>query len=142
MTSHYSHCVGTRQLETLPPADVIQNLGLSVFTTGGGDKQPDSGVGSLASIIPLLTSLPLRGDVREKGGTKPSHYLVAKGLPTFPMKLVDKIWNLEYVDMEELLPAPRSLHLAEQGKAAPSLQESLVGAFNQFQAIRSQMTRH
>ena len=58
LTSHYTHCVGTRQLGALPPADVIQNLGLSVFPTSGGDKQLDSGVGSLASIIPLLTSLP------------------------------------------------------------------------------------
>ena len=57
------------------------------------------------------------------------------------MKLVDRIWNLEYVDMEEFLPAPRSLRLAEQGKPAPSLQESLVGAFNQFQAIQIQKTQ-
>ena len=141
LTSHYPHCVGTRQLGTLPPADVIQNLGLSEFSTSGGDKQPDSGVGSLASIIPLLTSLPLGGDAREKGDTKPSRYLVAKGLPTLPVKLVDRIWNLEYIDMEEFLPAPRSLRLAEQGKPAPSLQESLVGAFNQFQAIQSQKTQ-
>jgi hypothetical protein len=40
--------------------------------------------------------------------TKPSRYLVAKGLPTLAMKLMEKIWNLEYVDMEEFLPTPRS----------------------------------
>ena len=57
------------------------------------------------------------------------------------MKLVDRIWNLEYVDMEEFLLAPRSLRLAEQGKSAPSLQESLVTAFNQFQPIQSQRTQ-
>ena len=91
LTSHYPHCVGMRQLRVLPPADAIQNLGLSVFPTSGGDKQLDSGVGSLASIIPLLTSLPLGGDSREKGDTKPFRYLVAKGLPTLPMKLVDRI---------------------------------------------------
>ena len=49
---------------------------------------------------------------------------MAKGLPTLPMKLVEKAWNLEYVDMEEFLPAPRSLRLAEQGKQSSSLQES------------------
>ena len=43
--------------------------------------------------------------------------------------------------MEEFLPAPRSLRLAEQGKPAPSLQESLVRVFNQFQAIQSQRTQ-
>ena len=60
LTSHYPHCVGSRQLGALPLVDVIQKLGLSVFQSSGGDKQPDSGVGSLASIIPLLTSHPLR----------------------------------------------------------------------------------
>ena len=84
----------------------IQNLGLSVFPTSGGNKQLDSGVGSLASIIPLLMSLLLGGDSREKGDAKPSCYLDMKGLPTLPMKLVDRIWNLEYVNMEEFLPAP------------------------------------
>ena len=141
LTSHYPRYIGTRQLGALPPADVIQNLGLSVFPTSRGNKQLDSGVGSLASIIPLLTSLPLGGDSREKGDAKSSRYLVAKGLPTLPIKLVDRIWNLEYVDMEEFLPAPQSLRLAEQGKPVPSLQESLVWAFNQFQAIRSQRTQ-
>ena len=124
LTSHYPHCIGTRQLGALPPAEAFQNLGLSVFPTSGGDKQLDSGVGSFASIIPLLTSLPLGGDSREKGDTKPSRYLVAKGLLALPTKLVNRIWNLEYVDMEEFLPAPQSLRLAEQGKPAPSLQES------------------
>ena len=61
LTSHYPHCVGTRQLGALPLADVIQNLGLSVFPSSRGDKQPDRGVGLLASIIPLLMSLPLWG---------------------------------------------------------------------------------
>ena len=66
LTSHYPHCVGTRQLGALPLADVIQNLGLSVFPSSRGNKQPDSGVGSLASIIPLLTSLPLGGRLERK----------------------------------------------------------------------------
>ena len=65
-------------------------------------------------------------------------YLVAKGLPTLPCKQVEKVWGLEFVDMEDFLPAPRSLRLAEQGTAAPSFQESLVGALNQFQAIQWQ----
>jgi len=83
VTSHYPHCVGTRQLGALPLADVIQNLGLSVFPTSGGDRQLENGVGPLASIIPLLTSLPLGGDSREKGDTKPSRYLVERASPLF-----------------------------------------------------------
>ena len=38
------------------------------------------------------------------------------------------------MEMEEFLPAPRSLRLSEREKADPSLQESLVGAMNEFQA--------
>ena len=102
-------------------------------------QQTETGVGGLnpfASIIPLLASLPGPSEPRDKAESKPSRYLVAKGLPTLPMKLVEKAWNLEYVDMEEFLPAPRSLRLAEQGKPSSSLQESLVGAFSQFQALQ------
>ena len=77
----------------------------------------------------------------DKAVTKPARYLVAKGLPTLPMKLVEKVWNLDYVDMEEFLPTPRSLRLAEQGRSSTSLQESLVGAFSQFQALQQQKTQ-
>ena len=68
--------------------------------------------------------------------TKSARYLIAKGLPTLPSKVVEKAWNGEYVDMEEFLPAPRSLRIAEMGKPVPSLQESLVGAFSHFQALQ------
>ena len=61
-----------------------------------------------------------------------------KGLPTLPMKLVEKV---EYVDMEEFLPAPRSVRLAEQSSAA-TLQESLVEAFSQLQALQQQKAQH
>ena len=60
---------------------------------------------------------------------------MAKGIPTLRMKLVEKIWNLEYVDMEEFLPTPHSLRMAEQGSTS-SFQESLVGAFSQYQALQ------
>ena len=102
----------------------------------GPERQPEAEPvhNPFTALIPFLTSLVPAVDPKEKSDPKPSRYLVAKGLPTLPGKLVDKIWNLEYVDMEEFLPAPRSLRLAELGKPAPSLQESLVGAFNQMRA--------
>jgi hypothetical protein len=67
---------------------------------------------------------------------EPKLYLVAKGLPTLPMKVVERIWDLEFVVMEDLLPAPRTLRLAEQAAKSSLLQESLVGALNQFQATQ------
>ena len=93
---------------------------------------------NLAAILPLLTSLPQPGENQGRGEPKPSRFLVAKGLPTLPMKLVDKAWNKEYVEMEEFLPTPRALRLVDQGGVARSLQESLVGALSQFQAIQQQ----
>ena len=82
---------------------------------------------SLPRLSPFFNPSHWVGDLREKADTKPSRYLVAKGLPTLPMKLVDRVWNLEYNDMVESLY--QSLCLAEQGKLALSLQESLVEAF-------------
>ena len=85
---------------------------------------------------PGLTSLSSSGTQLEKAEMKPARYLVAKGLPTLPTKLVEKVWNLEYVEMEEFLPMPRALRIVEQGNPSYSLQDSLVGALNQFQAIQ------
>ena len=42
--------------------------------------------------------------------------------------------------MEEFLPVPRSLLMAEQDKPV-SLQESLVGAFSQFQAMQQRKAK-
>ena len=83
-------------------------------------------------------SLPPSSELKEISMTKPARYLIAKGLPTLPMRTAEKAWNMEYIDMEEFLPASRSLCLAEQTRPAVSLQQSLVGALNQFQATQQQ----
>ena len=119
-----------------PPGDALRNLCLRHIEDSAkeGTSQGE-GFNPLSVIIPLLTAVSASSTWSNKVETKPSRYLVAKGLPTLPMKLVEKIWNLEYVDMEEFLPTPRSLQLAEQGSAS-SFQESLVGAFSQYQALQ------
>ena len=117
-----------------PPAEILRNLGLPVTqepTTG--EQSPSAAVNPFASILPLLTSWPA-----VQKDTKTSHILIAKGLPTLPAKLVAKAQSLEFVEMEEFLPTPRSLRLAEQRRPNPSLQESLVGALNHFQALQQQ----
>ena len=69
--------------------------------------------------------------------SRPSRFLVAKGLPTLPMKVVEKAWSLEFVDMLDFLPTPRALRIAELGgHSQSSLQGSLVGALNEFHAIQ------
>ena len=136
-----SSAVGPIQLGTVSAAEELRELGLpQIQDNAGSRQQPDEvpPTNPFASILPFLTALPLAADPTEKADAKPIRHLVAKGLPTLPTKLVERVWCLEYVDMEEFLPAPRSLRLAEQGKPTPSLQESLVGALNQFQAIQQQ----
>ena len=87
-------------------------------------------------------SLPTGEESKEKTDPKPSWYLTAKGLPTLPMKTIVRVWSGEYIDMEEFLPAPHSLRLVAQGKPASTLQESLVGALNQFHTTQGQKGQH
>ena len=129
---------------TVPSPEVIRGLGLPIAREER-EEQREGGMESaapnnLAAIIPLLNSVP--AETREKGELKPSRYLVAKGLPTLPVKLVEKAWNKEYVDMEEFLPTPRSICLADQARTSSSLQESLVGALSQFQALQHHQKSH
>ena len=128
------------QLGKVPSAEALMVLGLGSFPGEQGEQQQRAAAldtaSALTSIVPLLTAFSGTSEPQEKAESKPSRYLVAKGLPTLPTKLVDKVWNLEFVDMEEFLPAPRALRIREQGKPAPSLQDSLVGAFSQFQALQ------
>ena len=136
-------CLGTpRPLGALPPASVTEGLGLPTMIRSPEEPGTDPRNNPFSSILPLLMSLPTGGESKDKTDPKPSHYLTAKGLPTLPMRTVEKVWSGEYIDMEEFLPAPRSLRLAEQGKAASTLQESLVGALNQFQAAQGQRAQH
>ena len=71
--------------------------------------------------------------------TKPACLLIAKDMPPLQAKLVEKAQQLKFVEMEEfLLNASSALY----GRASTSLQDSPVGALNQFQAIQQQKTQH
>ena len=121
----------------LPTAEVMGSIGLPIIpeTTVRTEVDPTN---RFNTILSLLMSLPASSEPRESSTTKPSRYLIAKGLSTLPIRTIEKAWNREYVNMEEFLPAPRSLQLTEQARPAMSLQESLVGALNQFQATQQQ----
>ena len=94
----------------------------------GMPNPPEAAFNPFAAILPLL-ALPGADQKKESK----SRVLIEKGVPTLPAKVVEKAQRLEFVEMEEFLPAPQSLRLAEWEKANPSLQESLVGAMNEFQ---------
>ena len=125
----------------MPPAEVRQGLRLGSRESPEEKESPEQQQSIFAPLIPWLTSLSANASHGEKQEPKSARYLVAKGLPTLPTKLVDKIWNMEYAEMEELLPAPRSLRIAEQSAPSHSLQESLVGALSEFQALQKQKSQ-
>ena len=126
----------------MPSVEALRGLGLREV---GGEATRQQASGSVAlnpfaSIIPFLSGLPGTSTSQDKEA-KPARFLVVKGLPTLPMKLVEKAWNMEFVEMEDFLPAPRSLRIAEQGKPSSTLQESLVGALSEFQARQQQKSQ-
>ena len=115
-----------------------RGLGLKSSEASQHEEQqrPEEQRNAFASLIPWLTSMSASDSQQEKIEPKPARYLVVKGLPTLPTKLVEKIWNFEFVEMEEFLPAPHSLRIAEQGSSSHSYQDSLGGALSQFQALQ------
>ena len=61
-----------------------------------------------AQILPQVPTIDLPdGDSEkgkgDKGGANPQHILAAPGLPTVSRKLAQRIWNLEFIEMEEFL---------------------------------------
>ena len=99
----YSLIAGDVQLGVIPSGEVVKGLGLQVLAEKGDQltEMSRAAQSNLAAILPLLTVLPQTGEKNDKGETKPTRYLVAKGLPILPMKLVERAWSLDYVDMEE-----------------------------------------
>ena len=57
---------------------------------------------------------------KEAKRTQIQHYLAAPGLSTIPTKLAQRIWDLDFIEMEEFLPSSRTMQLlkAVQGMAA------------------------
>ena len=86
----------------VPPAGILFTLGLqSIPGEQGEQHQLEAATTTsnpLAAIIPLLTALPGVAESPEMMYTKSARYLVAKGLPTLPSKVVEKAWSWEYVD--------------------------------------------
>ena len=76
-----------------------------IALTGGRDRLPN--------IRPSVTK---------------AHFLPAPGLPTVSNKLAQKIWDLEFVEMEEFLPSNRTIQAMEN---LVSLQEGIVQQLQQ-----------
>ena len=70
----------------------------------------------------------------------PQHFLAAPGLPTITSKLAPKIWDLEFVEMEEFLPTNRTVQALDQF-TPESLRDGVLGALHQFQQQQQQGRR-
>ena len=88
---------GRRELGSMPSAEALCGLGLGQREVPGQQQLTEALQNPFAPLIPWLTSLSASGDPQEKPEQKPARYLVAKGLPTLPTKLVEKVWNLGFL---------------------------------------------
>ena len=52
---------------------------------------------------------------------KPLHYLAAPGLPTISQHMAQRIWNQEFVEMEEFLPSNKTMQVLESSEGLRSL---------------------
>ena len=119
----------------MPSAEALRRFGLK--SSKGSQHEEQQRLEEQRNAFASLAYLHVgERQPAEKIEPKPARYLVAKGLTTLPTKLLEKAWNFEFLEMEEFLPAPRSLRIAEQGSSSHSFQDSLGGALSQVQALQ------
>ena len=100
----------------------VRRLGLPSFGESGDESRQAPGEGAsnpFSALLPWLMSISATTDKKDSSEPKATRYLVAKVLPTLTMRVVERIWNLEFVEMEDLLPAPRSLRLGYIPQISP-----------------------
>ena len=107
----------------LPNSQMLDKAGISVDNsermaaeTGKQGKDETSlGAGSVTSAD-------------KKAGEKPQLFLAASGLPTVPQRLAQRIWDLDFIEMEEFLPSNKTVQALEVsrlgGDSLPSTAES------------------
>ena len=112
--------IGVVSGENLP--DPEQLMGMQVVK----DVEPADAVDtSPAELTADKKKQPNNGSVATK-----SHFLPAPGLPTISNKLAQKIWDLEFIEMDEFLPSNKTVQAMEN---PASLQEGIMGALQQLQ---------
>ena len=102
------------QLGVVPPADKLKGM---VKKT----KTEDSSAQNL--VPPSKNARGLLKDDKKRETSKSEQqnalpesskqYLVAPGLPTISRKLAQRIWELEFIEMEEFLPSNKAIQALE-----------------------------
>ena len=71
--------------------------------------QPGDASGGLEEHFTKQLKMAADGEPGQPKSIKPSqHFLAAPGFPTITSKLAQKIWNLEFVEMDEFLLTNRT----------------------------------
>lgn len=73
-----------------------------------------------------------RGELASAEGKKPQLFLAAPGLPTISYRVAQKVWDLEFVEMEDFLPPNKTIQALET-QQAQSLRNGVIGALQQLQ---------
>ena len=63
------------------------------------------------------------------------HYLAAPNLPTILTKLAQRIWDMDFIEMEEILPSSKTMQLLESAQGATDPTSS-VAAQQQGRSVR------
>jgi len=96
--AHLLLCVSTR--------DAWQQLGVTV--------EPDEELpANLETLLEVVVTLPQ--DPQGSRGKTPPFLLAAPGLLTVWSKLAQLIWDLDFIELEELLPSNKTIQALEGG---------------------------
>ena len=71
-----------------------------------------------AEVIPGDT---IESKEKAKEVVIPQHVFSAPDLPTVSKKLAQRIWALEFIEMEEFLPANKVVQFLESGDSVPGI---------------------
>lgn len=107
----------TTQLGVMPPADQLK--GIAQLPPSDLDGSGSKRTGPPDQNTDTTSTDSNQGDATKKGQQDASpessskQYLVAPGLPTIPRKLAQRIWELDFIEMEEFLPTNKTIQALE-----------------------------
>ena len=92
-----------RKLGQMPSNSQLQRVGVTL------DHQTEPA----ANTIPLEVTVPSQ-DLEGGKEKPPPFFLAAPGLPTVPSKLAQRIWDIDFIELEELLPSNKTIQALEE----------------------------
>ena len=93
-----------KKLGQMPSNSQLQRVGVTL------DHQTEPA----ANTIPLEVTVPSQ-DLKGGKGKLPPFFLAAPGLPIVPSKLIQHIWDLDFIELEELLCSNKTIQALEEG---------------------------